>query len=157
MLECRGRHSGKSFMGKDQGVLVHTELNLSQQCISLQERSLTASWVSLHRALWAGWGKLSFPSAHAWWAALEMLIPWRGSPLQGRWNYWQEWSNRAAQWFRSRRQHLMYEDKLRDLGLLSLQRRRFRKILLVSKYKTGMYKAETDFFCCGQWENKRQR
>ncbi|GAB0206646.1 mitochondrial enolase superfamily member 1 [Grus japonensis] len=120
---------GSSTAEKDLGVLVDNKLSISQQC-ALMAKAANGTWGPL-RAEWpAGRGRFSLPLYSALVRPhLEFCVQFwapqfkRVRELLGR------VQQRAVRMMRGL-EHLLYEERLRELGLVSLEKRRLRGDLI---------------------------
>ncbi|KAK4810170.1 hypothetical protein QYF61_010482 [Mycteria americana] len=139
---------------KDLGVLVDSCLNMSQQCaqvrtsheerlrelglFSLEKRRLRGDLIALYNYLKGGCrevGSVSSPRPY-----LECCIQLWGPQHKKDMDLLEQVQRRAMKMIRGL-EHLSYEDRLRELGLFSLQKRRLQEDLVADfQYLKGDYK-----------------
>ena len=104
----------------------------------------TASWAALDRVLPAGWGRWSFPSAQHWWDPSGVLGT--GLNPSGQETRGHTGANPANG--HEDDKHLMYEKRLRELGLFSLKRRLRRTLSMYTNAFLFLFETFSCFLKC---------
>ncbi|GAB0180786.1 mitochondrial enolase superfamily member 1 [Grus japonensis] len=129
---------GSSAAEKDLGVLVDNKLSMTSNMPSWPRRPMV-SWGALRRAWPAVRGRFSSPSTLPWsghiWSSVSPSL--RTPQFKKARELLERVQRRAMRMMRGL-EHLLYEERLRELGLFSLEKRRLRGDLINTyKYLKG--------------------
>ncbi|KAK4830639.1 hypothetical protein QYF61_012482 [Mycteria americana] len=139
---------------KDLGVLVHEKLDMSWQCaLAAQKASHILGYIKRSVAIRSGEVILPLCSALVRPHLEYCVQPW--SPQRRKDMDLLERVQRRAMKVMKGMEHLSYEDKLRELGLLCLEKRRLQGNLIAAfQYLKGAYRKDGDKLfsraCCNR-------
>lgn len=143
-----------SVLAEDLGVLWDAKLNISPLCVPLQKRKSTTSWAALGRALPTGQGN---------WFFLCTQHQWNRSGVQS----WAPWDTRVVDILEQVQlkatmmvkglEYLIYQERLRELGMFSLEKKKLRRISSAYVNMIGWSKGHTAESCQYQGTGKQHK